>query len=48
METRYFRYGVGSNREVNFIGKRLQLRIALHQFALWRMKDMEPIFNFIW
>ena len=41
---RFFRYGVGNSWELNFVGKKYNLRIAIHQFALW--KNYEPIFNY--
>ncbi|WP_154677750.1 hypothetical protein [Rhizobium tubonense] len=32
--------------ELNFIGKRYNLRIGRSQFAFWR--DYNPIFNWLW
>jgi len=43
MEIRFFKHGVGNGWELNLIGKRYNLRIARHQFALW--KNHEAVFN---
>lgn len=40
---RFFKHGVGNGWELNFVGKKYNLRIARHQFALWKNND--PIFN---
>lgn len=36
MKIRIFRFGVRNGWEVNFIGRRFNLRIAQRQVALWR------------
>lgn len=36
MKIRTFQYGVGNGWEVNFIGKKWNMRIARHQFAIWK------------
>lgn len=43
MRVRFFKHGVGNGWELNFVGKKYNLRIARHQFAFW--KNYKPIFN---
>ncbi len=43
MKIRKFKKGVGSNWELNFIGKTYNLRIAKHQIAFW--KNYNSIIN---
>lgn len=43
MKIKFFKHGVGGGWELNFIGKKYNLRIARHQLAFW--KNYEPIFN---
>lgn len=45
MKVRFFKYGIGGSWELNFIGQMYNVRIAKHQFAIW--KNYEPIVNFI-
>lgn len=45
MKIRFFKHGIGNSWELNFIGKKYNLRIAKHQIAFW--KNNEAIFNFL-
>lgn len=45
MKIRFFKHGIGCGWELNFIGKTYNLRIAKHQFSLWK-KD-KTLFNFL-
>lgn len=43
MKIKKFKHGVGNSWEINFIGNIFNLRIARHQFAIW--KNYNPIVN---
>ena len=43
MKIKCFKNGFRNQRKINFIGKKLNLRIATHQLAFW-IKD-KAIFN---
>lgn len=45
MKFSYFKNGYKNQKELNFAIHPFQLRIATHQFALW--KNYNPIFNFL-
>ena len=43
MQIRTFKHGVGNGWELNIIGRFWNMRIARHQFAIW--KNYEPKIN---
>lgn len=45
MKIRTFKHGYVNGWEINFIGKKYNLRIAKNQFAFW--KNDVPFFNFL-
>jgi hypothetical protein len=46
MKIKTFKHGYRNGWEINFIGKKYNIRIARYQFGLW--KDYNPIINWTW